>query len=264
MVAPRLAPRELFSLARALGIAGVELRNDIAGNAILDGTAAADIALLAERAGVEILSINALQKFNRWNAERANEAEALIGYARECGAKALVLVPGSDGTGREPAERVANLAEALAALRPMLAQSGVMGLVEPLGFGTCSLRSKREAVAAIEAAEGTAEFSIVHDTFHHALAGEPEFFAETTGLVHISGVVADLPLDALRDEHRVLVGARDRIGNIDQIAALIEAGYAGRFSFEPFAPEVHRLTAPAVAIGASMNFIEAQLMERAA
>src|SRR5690606_3741331 len=148
---------------------------------------------------------------------RAGEAGALIDYAAACGARALVLVPKNDGTGQADGERQANLREALTALKPMLDAAGLIGLVEPLGFEICSLRSKREAVEAIQAIGGEETFRLVHDTFHHHLAGEQALFPEFTGLVHISGVedpaiaVADM-----LDDHRVLVGPADRLANIDQ------------------------------------------------
>jgi 2-keto-myo-inositol isomerase len=147
----------------------------------------------------------------------------------------------------------------------MLEDTGIIGLVEPLGFEICSLRSKREAVEAIEDVQGGTVFRITHDTFHHHLAGEPDLFPEFTGLVHISGV--DDPYVAnpdMRDAHRVLVDARDRIGNIQQIAALTATGYRGPFSFEPFADELRTLNEPSAAIGKSIEFVRGQLAARAA
>ncbi len=64
-------------------------------------------------------------------------------------------------------------------------------------------------------------------------------FPQWTGLVHISGVEdASLPLEQIRDEHRVLVGPDDRCTALLQILALME-GYSGPYSFEPFAASVH-------------------------
>ena len=81
-------------------------------------------------------------------------------------------------------------------------------------------------------------------------------FPDHTGLVHISGVEdATLPLDRIRDEHRVLVGADDLLGNIGQIVALME-GCSGPYSFEPFAASVHALADIAAALEASMTFIQ--------
>lgn len=260
MAAPSLAIDDFFALARSLGIDSVEIRNDLSGNAILDGTKPEAIKDAAARHGLTIISINALQRFNEWNATRAAEAQELIEYARASGAKALVLVPKNDGTGCADGERQANLRESLAALKPMLDEAGIIGLVEPLGFAICSLRSKTEAADAIEQLGAQSTFRLVHDTFHHHLAGEAQFFPELTGLVHISGVhdpavsVADM-----RDPHRVLVDADDRLDNAGQISALLQAGYKGLFSFEPFAAEVHALKDPAGALRASMDYLSARV-----
>lgn len=265
MAAPQLALPAFFALARALRIAEVEIRNDIAGAAILDGTPAAQVRALAESAGVSILTINALQRFNEWTGARAAEALALVRYARECGSAALILVPVNDGSGRGEGERQQNVRTALAGLKPILQDHGIIGLVEPLGFEVCSLRSKREALEAIDAVAGGAIFEVTHDTFHHHLAGEPELFPERTGLVHISGVVEpNLSVRDMRDAHRVLVDARDRLGNLEQIEALLAGGYAGPFSFEPFAAELRRLPDPARALAESMDFIRARLASKAA
>jgi 2-keto-myo-inositol isomerase len=227
---------------------------------ILDGMAPAAVAAEAERAGVSIITINALQRFNQWSAERAEEAIALADYARACGAKAVILVPANDGTGREAAERQASVRQALTALKPILASRGLIGLVEPLGFEASSLRSKREAVEAIRAIDGEAVFKVTHDTFHHHLAGEPEVFPEATGLIHVSGVTdPQLAVSEMRDAHRVLVDAGDRLNNVSQIAELAAGGYYGPVSFEPFAEELRRLDNPARQIGASMDFIKTQL-----
>ena len=265
MAAPQLSVRDFFALARQLGVGDVEIRNDIADEAILDGTPAAAIRGMAGEAGVVILTINALQRFNEWTADRAREAEVLIRYARDCGARALILVPVNGGPLGSATERAKNLRTALRALLPMLKDSGVAGLVEPLGFASCSLRSKAEAATAINDVDGAGALRITHDTFHHHLAGEPELFPQLTGLVHISGVTdKSVGVDDMRDAHRVLVDRNDRIGNVAQIRALLEAGYNGPFSFEPFAEELRTLKDPALAIGQSIKFIEAELAAKAA
>ena len=260
MCAPSLGLEAFFVAAKQLGVDSVEIRNDLAGNAILDGTPATAVKELAARHGLAIISINALQRFNEWTEERAREAAELIGYARNCGARALVLVPVNDGSGRQPEARRANLRKALSALKPMLEAAGIVGLVEPLGFEICSLRLKSEAAEAIEELGAKSTFCLVHDTFHHHLAGEAAIFPDLTGLVHISGVddptvsVADM-----RDSHRVLVDANDRLDNVGQLRALLSAGYAGPASFEPFAPTVHALTEPVAAIKESMAYVTGQL-----
>lgn len=250
MTAPRLAPDAFFALAGELGLDAVEIRNDLAGNAILDGTPAARIRALAQAAGVRILSINALQRFDDWRPERANQAVALADYASACGAEALVLVPTNDGS------RPDRLAAALEGLKAILRGRGLRGLVEPLGFESCSLRLKSEAVAAIRAVDGEDTFRLVHDTFHHHLAGEAAVFPELTGLVHISGVEApDTAIADMRDADRVLVTGRDRLGNLEQIRELRGRGYEGYLSFEPFAAEVQALDDPKPALAASIAHI---------
>ena len=142
------------------------------------------------------------------------------------------------------------------ALEPILADQGILGLVEPLGFATCSLRSKREAAEAIEEIGGGQRFGLVHDTFHHALAREPEVYPALTTLIHVSGVTDPTArLADLRDSHRGLVDAGDRLDAAGQIGALVADGYAGPVSFEPFAAEVHALANPARAIRASMEYL---------
>ncbi len=258
MAAPGLSLDDFFALAVSLGISGVEIRNDLTGNAIIDGTPAAAVKALAEKHGVTIVSINALQRFNEWNDARAAEARELIDYARGCGAKALVLVPVNDGSGQADGERQANLRAALTALEPLLKNAGVTGLVEPLGFEICSLRSKTEAAAAIRELGFEGTFKLVHDTFHHHLAGEGTFHPEMTGLVHISGVSdSAVAVGDMRDSHRILVDGEDRLDNAGQADFLIHSGYKGLFSFEPFAPSVHSLADPKTALRDSMNYLDA-------
>ncbi|MDE1996143.1 MAG: TIM barrel protein, partial [Rhizobiaceae bacterium] len=259
MCAPKLTVQDFFSMARSLGCNAVEIRNDLDGNAILDGTPADQIKAEADRRDIRILSINALQRFNEWNETRAAEAAQLIDYAKRVGAQGLVLVPTNDGTGTAPTKRRQNLRQALAALKPMLEAADIIGFVEPLGFESCSLRSKTEAVEAIKELSAENRFKLVHDTFHHYLAGEDRIYAGMTGLVHISGV-EDPSLDAgaMRDAHRKLVGAQDRIGNVEQINRLQAMGYRGLYSFEPFASEVHALASPAEALSASIAFLRAE------
>lgn len=263
MCAPQLNLADFFALAVTLGCDAVEIRNDLEGNAILDGTAPEKVREEAVRAGVRIISINALQRFNAWDDTRVEEAAQLIGYAKRCGAEALVLVPTNDGSGLGESERRQNLRHALAALKPMLEAAGVRGLVEPLGFASCSLRSKTEAAEAIDDLSAQATFKLVHDTFHHHLAGEAQLLPDMTGLVHISGVEDPaLAIDAMRDAHRLLVGTDDLIGNVDQIRQLRALGYSGYFSFEPFAAEVHALAAPAQALRDSMAYIRSASEDR--
>ncbi len=62
----------------------------------------------------------------------------------------------------------------------------------------------------------------------------------------------------------MLVDRRDRIGNVEQIRALQAGGYAGPFSFEPFATEPATLEDPVRALRDSMDFIRAECSVEAA
>ena len=261
IAAPGLDLATFFDLATSLGLHDVEIRNDIEGRPTLDGTAPEVVKGLAKTAGVEILTINALQRFNDWNGTRAKEAEALADYAQKCGARMLVLVPVNDGTGRANGERQGNLRNALKVLAPILTAHGLIGLVEPLGFEICSLRSKKEAIDAIQALNYSDRFKVVHDTFHHFLAGEADLFPQQTGMVHISGVTdTNIGASAMLDPHRVLVDEADRLGNIAQLSALLAGGYEGHFSFEPFAASVQNDPHLRSSLEASMHFINRHLL----
>ena len=261
MVAPRLAHPAFFDLTKRLGLNLVEIRNDLEGVALVDGTPASEVGAAAAERGLTILSINALQRFNIWNEARAAEAASLIAQAKAAGAKALVLCPVNDTAYTpRPAERRAALILALEGLQPLLESAGIVGLVEPLGFAECSLRFKAEAVEAIEATGGAGRFKLVHDTFHHFVAGETEIFPAQTGLVHISGVTDPAQTAAtMRDPHRVLVDAQDRIDNVGQIRALRAGGYEGPLSFEPFAASVHASASIESDLRASLEYVRAGL-----
>jgi len=254
ILAPRQSAAEFFAMARSLGITDVEIRNDTPN--IVGTIAPAEVKAAARVAGVNLLTINALYPFNVWNEERRAKAERLAAYAAECGAEALVMCPLNEG---RPVSQEA-LVEALTAIKPILIAHGIKGLVEPLGFGVSSLRRKADAIAAIKAAGGEGVFKLVHDTFHHHLAGETEFYPEWTGLVHISGVAdTTVSVAEMLDAHRVLVDKRDRLGNVAQINVLLATGYQGLFSFEPFANEVQDLADPQSALAESMAWLREEV-----
>ena len=228
------------AMARRLAVRAIELRNDLSGVEMRDGTPPADIAAIASAHGLTIRSINALQRFDQYDATREGEALTLVRYAADCGAQALVLCPtNSSADLRSAGQKYDDLVLALSGLQPLLADHGLLGLVEPLGFAECAVRRKSVAARAIEQTTGAACFALVHDTFHHHLAAEEMLFPALTGLVHASGVEDPaIPVDRMRDPHRVLVGPADRLGNVRQLSDLLAAGYAGYVSFEPFADTI--------------------------
>jgi 2-keto-myo-inositol isomerase len=67
MVAPGLDHAAFFDLTRRLDLVDVEIRNDLKGVALSDGTPASYVGVAAKERGLAILSINALQRFNIWD-----------------------------------------------------------------------------------------------------------------------------------------------------------------------------------------------------
>ena len=258
MVSPSLTPEELVDAAVQAGAVAIELRNDVGANSIKDIDTARRVGAKAKDRGLEVRSINALYPFNVWSDERARQTEALAKLAAACGAVGLVMCPLNEGKMLEATpEKAAGLRAALKEARTILGAFGLKGFVEPLGFPVSSLRFKRDALAAIDDVKGADVFSLVHDTFHHRGAGEREIFAARTGLVHISGL-EDLAISFtdMLDGHRVLVGPKDRLGNIEQLKQLYADGFDGIVSFEPFAKEVHDLALPVVAMRESMAYVQ--------
>jgi 2-keto-myo-inositol isomerase len=259
MTVPRLRHDELLRLAKSLGCVGVELRNDL-GRPVFDGAAPEAVRAAARDSGVRVVGLSQVYPFNAWSDSVREAVAQLIADARACGAETISLIPRNDGHGTSVAERRENAATALREIRPMLEEAGLVALVEPLGFETSSLRHKAETIEILERVGGRERFGLVHDTFHHHLAGGGELFPEWTGIVHVSGVVDhDLALSAIRDEHRVLVDADDRLGNVAQLIGLVEAGYRGPISFEAFSPAVHAAPDPEAGLRASIAFLEAAL-----
>ncbi|MHA6907023.1 TIM barrel protein [Ralstonia pseudosolanacearum] len=260
--APRQTFADYLAMCKRIGVSAIEIRNDLKGVEISDGTPAAELRAQAEQAGIVIRSINALYPFDVFDAGLEARARSMAAYAQACGAQALVMCPlNSRDDQRTEAERRRDLVHALRRLRPILDDHGIEGLVEPLGFEECVLRRKSDAVEAIYAAGGERHFKLVHDTFHHHLAGEDIFFPDLTGLVHVSGVEsAELDERDMRDGHRVLVGEGDRLGNIAQLRTLLARGYRGLVSFEPFAAEVMEAENSEALLAESMRYIHNALV----
>ncbi|CAN7533564.1 TIM barrel protein [Rhizobium sp. LjRoot254] len=262
MTTPRMTSRELIDLAARLGCIGVELRNDLASKGLttrefFDGETPSAIGEYARGKGVRLLGLSEVYGFNRWSGTIKDKVELLIAQAKDAGAESISLIPSNDGAVESDEKRLSDLRGALAIILPMLDEADLIALVEPLGFTTSSLRRKREAIDAIEAVRGKDRFRLVHDTFHHHIAGETEFFPEWTGIVHISGVVdPSLRPEQMQDNHRILVNEADRLRNVEQIRALNAMGYMGAYSYEPFAASVHADPNIEASLQSSMKFLE--------
>lgn len=262
MTAPKLGWQAFLKLAKDLDCVGVEFRNDLPG-ALFGGADPAEVAATVKAQGLRLLALAEVKMFNDWSDTKRAEAEALMKIAVAAGAEAISLIPRNDGVATARAESAAVTEVALCELLPMLRSYGLKAMVEPLGFEVCSLRYKDVLAEVIDRVGGRGTYFMVHDTFHHALAGGGPIFADLTGMVHVSGVTAPLYLNDMRDCDRVLVGADDLLGNVAQIRALRAAGYAGPVSYEPFAASVHEMTEVKFALAASMEFIRSGVAAQA-
>ncbi len=264
MTAANASFGELLSMAQACRCSGVELRTDLAGP-LFDGRPAAEAKHEAQQAGINIIALAEVVAFNRYTEQTRQQALNLSGLARDCGAQGIVLIPANDGPLPDAKKRQSMLLSALEALLPVLEQHQLTGFIEPLGFDTSTLRYKTEAMEAIDKLHAHHRLKLIHDTFHHHLAGESEYFASSTAIVHVSGVIDTALTSAMmQDHHRVLVNEYDRLNNLTQLQMLHAGGFRGPVSVEAFAPEIHALSNLAEHLQDSFKFISSALAADAA
>ena len=265
IISPGLTLEEFFKFTSDMGLNKVELRNDLPGIGIIDPYLPDQVKELSETYDIDILTVNALQRFNKGAVlpDILAELKELIALSVSIGCKAIVLVPSNDENDKRHSKTI--FKETVAALKtfdPFFKESGIFGYVEPLGFKECSLRSKVTAMQAIQESE-CRNYKIIYDTFHHHLGPdsaetlENEYDIFYTGLVHLSGVAGDIPANQYKDDHRILITSEDRLQNLEQIELLIKKGYQGNFSFEPFAGAVQSMEIEALnaAINRSIDLI---------
>ncbi len=248
-IAPNLDLEPFFSLVKKCGLSKVELRNDMPSGKVTDNLSNDHLNALAAKYGIEIVTINALGKFNLPgdSAILLQNAEALLSQAQAIHSQALVLCPhcSADDRRSEEQKKTDTLA-ALKLLAPLFKQYGVQGYVEPLGFGISSLRSSLLTQSLIR--DSGAPYKIVLDTFHHYLSDvtQPEFDEqiqiEGIGLVHLSGVEDARSKSALSDEERIMLSQQDRLESKKQVQNLERLGYTGIYAFEPFSSQLDSWT----------------------
>jgi 2-keto-myo-inositol isomerase len=260
---PSLGLEDFFRFTTDLGLSKVEIRNDLPGGAIIDGMPPMKAAELAQRHGIRILSINALQKFNLGAVQAKNQTELaqLLDLAAALQCTAVVMCPNNDTQDKRDARsRVEETVASLKSYGPAFTAKGIQGWLEPLGFGESSLASVVVAGEAVKRS-GYDCYRIVYDTFHHYLGPDTEkdidaaFASSQAGLIHVSGVEASLEKNVIKDAHRVLVSAGDRMKTKEQVERMISLGYKGDISFEPFSADVQKMSRDALA-GALKRSIE--------
>jgi len=260
IISPNLNFEDFFKQAYDLEIKNIEIRNDLPKldfnqidiNEIID---------LKNKFKIEIISINALQKFNIWNDERKKELISLCNIAQKIDCSGLVLCPLNNSEYLDKESRIKILKKSLQEINPILSDYNIKGFVEPLGFKSCSLRYKSEVINVLNFFNNDHMFSLVHDTFHHVVAQEESIFPNQTGIVHISGVnKKDIKINDYTDELRELINEEDKINNITQINYFIEKGYSGIFSFEPFSSKIHNAANSINLIKQSINYINKNII----
>jgi 2-keto-myo-inositol isomerase len=246
---PALGLEEFFKLSADIGLHKIELRKDLAGIGIIAPYSPEQVKELSEKYNIKILTINALQKFNLGAVlpEILEELKELIRLCVAIECKAIVLVPTNDiNDKRDSGVIMQETVAALKALGPLFEDKGIWGYVEPLGFEECSLRSKVIALQAIRESR-CSNYKIVHDTFHHHLGPDSDDILKNdydisyTGLVHVSGVESHIPSNQYKDDHRILITERDLLKNLEQLELLVQLGYKGNISFEPFARDIQEM-----------------------
>jgi len=252
IIKPQLPLPEFFQFATDLGFEYVELRNDLAGKEIVDGLPDDAVRQLLDVTGIKPLTINALYPFEDVRALDTNlvKLRGLISEAKRVNCSQIVLCPLNDASDpRSPGQRAEQLVTALNAFGPLFAEAKMTGLIEPLGFSVSALRTKEEALAGISQCDYPGSYKLLHDTFHHYLAEETDFFPAETALVHVSGVLPGKARSAITDWDRVLVTGDDILDNRGQVATLLNAGYTGPVSYEPFSQEVQSLSVATLKAG---------------
>jgi len=249
IIYPKLKLEDFFKFTKDLDLNKIELRNDLPGGKIIDDYTPEQLKELIKKYGVEILTINALQKFNLGAIlpKTIEELKKITDLSQFIGCKAIILCPNNDVKDKRDSEEIfKETVKALKSFGPLFKDNGMRGYLEPLGFEECSLRSIVTAMKAVQES-GYPVYKIVHDTFHHHLGPdtfetiENNYDISYTGLVHISGVECNIPVEEFRDNHRVLVTEQDRLQTKEQIELLLKLGYAGNISFEPFSKKVQEM-----------------------
>src|SRR5260221_1360153 len=131
IIKPQIPLEEFLKFTTDLGIKFVELRNDFTDKGILDGLSDAALQKAFKDTGIKALTINARYPFEdvkglKENIEKLNR---LIAEAKRVNCRQIVLCPLNDANDqRSPAQRADDLATALNADGPFVAEANMIGL----------------------------------------------------------------------------------------------------------------------------------------
>jgi len=258
VTAPGLPWRDLVDLAADLGCVGVEFRTDLP-QPLFGQDPPEEVAAHCAAKDIRILALAEISHFNDIDDAKLGAVAQLARTARRAGAPAIILIPRVAG-GPAPLDQICT---ALHRIGNVLADEGMRGLVEPIGFAESSLREAALARHAIRETHGPKRFGIIHDTFHHHLAGGGPLSSEMVEIVHVSGVAREADAAAISDADRGLVDGSDRLGTVDQLRALAARHSAAPISVEAFSPLVQTNTDPRAALERTLEFITTSLGQTA-
>jgi 2-keto-myo-inositol isomerase len=244
IIKPQIPLEEFLKFTADLSIKYVELRNDFTDKRVLNGLSDAALKKAFTDSSIQTVTINALYPFEDLKVlnENLEKLKGLIAEAKRVNCPQIVLCPLNDANDRRnPAQRANDLVNSLNAYGPLFAEAKMIGLIEPLGFEISALRTKKAALEAVARCDHPESYKLLHDTFHHYLSGETEFFPKETAIIHVSGVLAGKTKAATLDADRVLVTKDDIMDNRGQVAALLEGGATVPISYEPFSSQVREL-----------------------
>ncbi len=215
--------------ARAAGFALVELRAPA-----LAGLQPAEVAARMAGAGLQALSVNAVEGFDAPGSGAEEEFRRQAQWAAALGGAQVLVVPVRAAAAAERTDRLQRAAEAVARLEPVARAAGVRMAVEFLGFADSTVRSLAEA-AQVAAASPLAD--LVLDTFHLGLQGGPLPGAPAgrLAIVHLADLRAGVQRGRATDADRCLPG-EGSLGIAATLARLAAAGYDGPASVELFDP----------------------------
>ena len=128
IIYPKLNLEDFFKFTKNLDLNKIELRNDLPGGEIIDSYSHEQLKELSKKYEIEILTINALQKFNLAAIlpETIKELKKLINLSLSIGCKAIVLCPNNDINDKRGSEEIfEETVKALKSFGPLFQDSGM-------------------------------------------------------------------------------------------------------------------------------------------
>ena len=189
-----------------------------------------------------------MQRFNDWDSDRENEAVSLARYAAASARRELSSARSStiDHGWSEP-QLEEMLRHSLRMLRPILLDHGVTGYVEPLGMKGSTMKRQATAVAPSTTSLAGMRTEFVTTLFSSTAAATRKCSRTASDwCTSQESIATDLPPGDLTEPDRGLVNEKDRVGIIRQLRSLIDGGYAGYVSIEPFKPSVQQDPEPRI------------------